>query len=582
MPTEVIPSGNKTDEPRRYGIYAWSDMFSPRQLLALCSYVEALHELVPEIEKELPQDRARAVITYLGMVLSKAVNYNAYLASWDPTRTKIRGVFDRHDYSFKWTYGEFDASRNLFPWALDQVCDAYKGIAKLAEPAHRVFRQTEMPVPVQVTRASASDLSHIPDGSIDLVLTDPPYYDNVMYGELSDFFYVWLKRTLGAVHPDLFADDLANKDDEAVANPARFARMGRKKKQLAAADYERKMAAAFREARRVLTDAGVLTVMFTHKKVEAWDTLAMSLLEAGFAIRSSWPVHTESEHGLHQARKNAALSTILLTCRKRPANAEPAWWDDIRGRVRRTARETAEELQKQGISGVDLYIATFGPTLAILSESWPVLTSEVDEKTGEPKRLRPDVALDLARSEVVELRKRGLLGRNTRFDPVTDWYLMAWDAFKAGEFPGDEARKLALALGLDLERDLVAGNRILRKKGASVLLLAPSGRRGKGRVDPDSETFNVWIDAAHTAMLLWSDEGAGAAEAFLKRIGLLRDSTFQSLLRALVNAVPRVKENGKLVRAEARALDGLRLAFFSDIEAPPDPEPAVAQGVLRL
>ena len=582
VPMEPYPEASSDPRPLRFGMPTWSDMFSPRQLLALCSYVGALHDLVPEIEGDLPKDRAQSVVTYLGMVLSKAVNYNAYLASWDPTRTKIRGVFDRHDFSFKWTYGEFDASRNLFPWGLDQVCDAYKGLAKLAEPAHRVFRQADAAVPVRVTRASASNLSHVPDGSIDLVLTDPPYYDNVMYGELSDFFYVWLKRTLGAAHPDLFADDLANKDDEAVANPARFAAMGRKKKQLAAADYERKMAASFREARRVLADDGVLTVMFTHKKVEAWDTLAMSLLEAGFAIHSSWPVHTESEHGLHQAKKNAALSTILLTCRKRPPNAEPAWWDDIRGRVRRTARETAEQLQEQGISGVDLYIATFGPTLAILSESWPVLTSEVDEKTGEPKRLRPDVALDLARSEVVELRKRGLLGRDTRFDPVTDWYLMAWDAFKAIEFPGDEARKLALALGLDLERDLVARNRILRKKGASVVLLAPPARRGRGRVDPDSEAFNNWINAAHTAMMLYADEGANAAESFLRRAGLLRDATFESLLQALVRAVPRVKKKGVLVRPEARALDGLRLAFFPDVEAPPDPEATVTQGALPL
>ena len=582
VPSEAIPPGLKSDEPRRYGMYAWSDMFSPRQLLALCSYVEALHDLVPEIEGDLPKDRAKAVVTYLGMVLSKAANYNSQLTVWHPTRSQIANTFNRHDFAFCWTHGEFDASRNLFPWALDQVCDAYKGIAKLAAPAHRAFRQAETLVPARVTSASASDLYHIPEGSIDLVLTDPPYYDNVMYGELSDFFYVWLKRTLGMTHPDLFADDLANKDDEAVANPARFVAMGRKKKLLAAADYERKMAAAFREARRVLANDGVLTVMFTHKKVEAWDTLAMSLLEAGFAIRSSWPVHTESEHGLHQAKKNAALSTILLTCRKRTPSAEPTWWDDIRGRVRRTARQTAEELQEQGIAGVDLYIATFGPTLAILSESWPVLTSEVDEETGEPKRLRPDVALDLARSEVVELRKLGLLGRVTRFDPVTDWYLMAWDAFRAVEFPGDEARKLALALGLDLERDLVAGNRILRKKGASVVLMSPPRRRGKGRVDPNSDAFSVWIDAAHTAMLLYVDEGANAANGFLKRTGFLRDATFKSLLRALVNAVPRVKKKGVLVRPEARALDGLRLGFFTDVEAPPDPEPEVKQGVLPL
>ena len=582
VPTEAIPAGNKTDEPRRYGIPTWADMFSPRQLLTLCSYVEALHELIPEIEKELPADRAKAVVTYLGMVLSKAVNYNSYLASWDGTRRKIRGVFDRHDYAFKWTFGEFDASRNLFPWALKQITDAYKGIGKLAAPAHQIFRRTKAPAPVEVTLSSASDLDHLEDGSVDLVLTDPPYYDNVMYSELSDFFYVWLKRTLGTVHPDLFADDLANKDDEAVANPARFARLGRKKKQLASGDYERKMAAAFREAFRVLTDDGVLTVMFTHKKVEAWDTLARSLLDAGFAIHSSWPVHTESEHSLHQAKKNAARSTIMLTCRKRFAGSEPAWWDDIRGRVRRTARETAESLQEQGISGVDLYIATFGPTLAILSENWPVLTSEYHEKTGEPRALRPDVALDLARAEVVELRKHGLLGRDTRFDPITDWYLMAWDAFKAVEFPADEARKLALALGLDLERDIITANRLLKKKGAGVELLPPSGRRGRGGVDPDSDAFDLWIDAAHTAMLLYDEEGPRATEVFLRRSQLLQDPTFKSLLQALVNAIPQAKKNGKLTRPEARSLDGLRLAFFAEIEAPPDPEPVVEQGDLPL
>ena len=583
VPTEPYPEASSDPRPLRFGMSTWSDMFSPRQLLALCSYVEALHELVPEIESELPPDRAKAVVTYLGMVLSKAVNYNSYLASWDPgpERRSAASSTATTSPSSGPTASSTPPGTSSRGGSI-RFATPTRGLAKLAEPAHRIFRQAAAPVPVRVTRASASDLSHVPTGTIDLVLTDPPYYDNVMYGELSDFFYVWLKRTLGSVHPDLFADDLANKDDEAVANPARFAAMGRKKKQLAAADYERKMAAAFREANRVLADDGVLTVMFTHKKVEAWDTLAMSLLEAGFAIHSSWPVHTESEHGLHQAKKNAALSTILLTCRKRPLDTEPAWWDDIRGRVRRTARETAEQIQEQGISGVDLYIATFGPTLAILSESWPVLTSDIDEKTGEPKRLRPDVALDLARSEVVELRKRGLLGRDTRFDPVTDWYLMAWDAFKAVEFPGDEARKLALALGLDLERDLVARNRILRKKGASVVLLAPSVRRGRGRVDPDSEAFNHWIDAAHTAMTLYADEGANAAEAFLRRAGFHRDATFESLLQALVRAVPRVKKKGVLVRPEARALDGLRLAFFPDVEAPPDPEAKVTQGALPL
>ena len=150
------------------------------------------------------------------------------------------------------------------------------------------------------------------------------------------------------------------------------------------------MAAAFREMHRVLCDDGVLTVMFTHKKVEAWDTLASALIGAGFTIQASWPVHTESEHSLHQAKKNAAASTILLVCRKREGQSgEPVWWDDLQSEVRRVAREKAAEYASQGISGADLYISVFGPTLSVISQHWPVLTSEVDQKTGPAQATAP-------------------------------------------------------------------------------------------------------------------------------------------------------------------------------------------------
>jgi hypothetical protein len=359
--------------------------------------------------------------------------------------------------------------------------------------------------------------------------------------------------------------------------------MGRKRTALALTDYERKMAAAFREMHRVLHQNGVLTVMFTHKKVEAWDTLATSLIGAGFKICSSWPVHTESEHSTHQAKKNSAQSTIMLTCRKRDVSEETVWWDDLKNRVRQEARDKAAQFEKDGIRGVDLYIATFGPVLSILSENWPVLTSEVDERTGEPLPLRPEVALDLAREEVVQLRKKGLLlGRVVQFDPFTDWYLMAWDAFKAIEFPADEARKLALALGLDLEREIIAAKKLVGKKSSTVVLQVPLARRKRDMVDPDKTSFDCWIDAAHTAMMLYQEDGAQSCKAFLNKAGLLDDGTFKACLQALVNAIPRTKQKGKFLRPEAAALENLCLAFYPEItlpaeEAPPEVEP---QGML--
>jgi putative DNA methylase len=569
VPNTPVPDGLKTSEPRRYGIFNWRDMFSPRQLLSLCTYVEELTETKKQLFAELPEERAKAVATYLGIMADKSSDYSSRLTKWDSTRNKITNTFDRHDFSFKWSHGEFDAAANLFPWVLDQATDAYSGLASLAQGEASLFEDASKPLPVSVSKGSAADLRNVSSGSVELICVDPPYYDNVMYAECSDFFYVWMKRTLGDIYPEWFRDDLTNKDDEAVANQARFAGLTRGKKDLARADYERKMAQCFQELHRVLRDDGVLTVMFTHKQVEAWDTLATSLLSAGFEIRSSWPVHTESEHSLHQAKKNAAQSTILLTCRKREASTESVWWDDIKGEVRRTARQKAEEFQKQGITGVDLYISTFGPTLSILSRHWPVLTSEVDENTGREKPLRPETALDLAREEVVALRKQWLLlGRNVQFDPATDWYLMAWDAFKAAEFPADEARKLALALGLDLDREIISARGLAKKKASSVVLAEPWGRRKRGMVDPDLQAFDSMLDAAHTAMLLYHDEGAPSCLSFLNRTGLLGDGSFRQLIQAMISAIPRTRSGKGFARPEADVLEAMRLAFFDDLEVP--------------
>lgn len=593
LPTEEIGLSNYDRGHRLYGIYRWRDFFIPRQLLALITALEELQEVGKEIRQALSPDQAMAIETYLGIMLDKAAIYNNRACRFDPGRG-IRSIFDRHNFAFVWSHAEFDASANLLRWVAYQVFDAYKELAKLTASTQLPLWSTASRPPVerlQISQGSATDLSHIPSGSVHHICVDPPYYDNVMYAELSDFFYVWLKRSVGHLYPDFFRDELTNKDDEAVANAARFAAFGAKKKPLAQQDYERKMAAAFREMYRVLRDDGVLTVMFTHKQVEAWDTLATALIGAGFTIKASWPIHTESEHSLHQAKKNAAASTILLVCRKRQAGEQspipkgydvshlqsPVWWDDIKGRVRQVAREKAAEFAAQGISGVDLYISTFGPVLAVISERWPVLTSEVDEKSGQPKPLRPEVALDLAREEVISLRKQGLLlGRDIQFDPITDWYLMAWDAFKAEEFPADEARKLALALGLDVEKDLVQRKRIISKKSSSVMLQQPKQRRRKSLADPEADSFDTWLDAAHAAMLIYEEDGATATAAFFKRTGLANDGIFKACLQALLNAIPRTRLKGKFVRPEAEVLDNLRLAFFEELAVPVEEEPEVA------
>jgi len=580
IPREPIPEGNKTREPHNYGMSHWSDLLSPRQLLALGTWVETFWELRPKWRRALPPEEADALETYLSFSFSKTINYNSRMSVWHPLRVCIANTFDRHDFSFKWSHAEFDAAHNLFPWVIDQVIDSYKGLADLTKPAQLSLFRREGKSPVErleIRQGNAADLSHLPDGSVHLICVDPPYYANVMYAELADFFYVWQKRLLQDTFPELFQAELTDKEEEAVANVARFASFGRKRQDLARADYERKMAACFREWRRVLKPEGVLTVMFTHKEAAAWDTLATALLAAGFVVQASWPIHTESEHSLHQAKKSAAASTILLICRRRSqeTGTDPAWWDDLKATVRQVAREKAQEFQDKGISGVDLYLSTYGPVLSVISQKWPVLTSELDPTTGQPRALKPEEALNLARQEVLALRKQGLLlGRSLQFDPVTDWYLLAWDAFQAGEFPADEARKLALSLGLDLEETLVRSKQLLTKKQNFVAFTAPQDRRRRGMVDPEAASFSDLIDAVHTAMLVYQEDGSGAAQRFLQRSGLLYDNGFQNCLQALLNAIPRTKDaRGHFLRPEADLLEKLRLAFFPELTVPKEPEP---------
>ncbi len=580
VPAERIPEGLKTAEPRNYGMPHWRDMFSPRQLLVHGVFVEEYRRLVPELQTALEPERASAILTLLALMQGKAINWNAILSSWDTSRDKMRSVFDAHNLAFKWTYAEFEGARELYPWCLEQIVDAYTEIAELLRPADAgpLATQTRWPVPgpVTVSCRNAADLPAIADGSVALVAIDPPYYDNVMYAELADFFYVWEKRTLGLLYPDLFRAELTDKKNEAVANPVRFADAGRRRKELANADYEAKMAAIFAECARVLRDDGVLTVMFTHKRAEAWDTLGMGLLEAGFQIETSWPVNTESEQSLHQANKNAAASTIVLVCRKRHGQGgNPPFFEDVEGDVRAAARDALGRFARAGLSGVDLLLSTYGPALSVISARWPVYSSEADPITGKSRLLRPEEALDAARAEVVRLQRRRLVGSDTRFDSLTDFALIAWETFKAAEFPFDEARRLALATGgLDVAE--LARARVLEEKAGSVILLPPERRLRRAGDDalpgvrPDATAFPVALDALHTVMYVARVDGLPAARTFLDRAGLGSDQRFLACLQGFVNAIPRTRTKSGWARPEAEILDRLCAAYFPAIVLPPD------------
>jgi len=348
LPLEEVPAGHKTAEPLRYGMTRWAHFFSPRQLLAMGVALGALRRLTAQLAGE----EGGAVATYLALALDKALDYNSRMARWHSGRGVVVGTFDRHDFSFKWSHAEIDVARRLLPWAVSQVATAYR---ELAELVPRGSRST-------VSHGDAACLTAVGDAAAHLVCVDPPYFDNVMYAELSDFHYVWLRRSLGEVYPELFTGSLTDKQREAVANPSR-AGSGRQ----AAEHYRERITACFREARRVLRPGGVLTVMFTHRRLAAWAALAEALAAAGFGVRAAWPVRTESVHSLHQAGKQAAATTVMLACASGEA-ATPLPREEVCRRIREAARSAGEGFGRERAAVLDRRVAAFAAVLKVLSE----------------------------------------------------------------------------------------------------------------------------------------------------------------------------------------------------------------------
>ena len=431
------------------------------------------------------------------------------------------------------------------------------------------------PLEILVTQGNGGYLAHIKAGSITSVVIDPPYFDNVMYAELSDYFYVWEKLTLGRVWPELYSRDLTNKRDEAVANPARFSSAGKNKAKVAYDDYEAKMAAIFNECHRVLRNDGVLTVMFTHKSADAWDGLGSALLQAGFTIETSWPVNTQPTKSLHHAEKNSAKSTIFLACRKRPVRQSDGrvYLSGIEADVRAAAGAALKRSVAQGLTGVDLLLSTYGPALSVLSQAWPVHSTETTAD-GTSRLLYPEEALDVARDEVVRLMTTRLVGREVSFDAYTDFVLIAWSVFGARTFPFDDARRLALATG-GLDIDDLKKAKLLTAKSGNVTLTEPAGRLARGDgpgVDRSQHRFERLIDAVHTMCYIVHHDGTAAARHWADERGLTADDAFTACLQGLVNAIPRTRKDGKFNVPEAALLDRIVTTGYSDvIKLPEEP-----------
>ena len=577
IPSQQIPENtHRGPDMYLYGIYKWYEMLNSRQLLTLVTYVEIIDKAKAIIQTVYSSEKAEAISIYLSLVFDRCVDANCRLSHWQSSRISAQGASAQHSLNLMWSYPETNGISELWYKCTDVCASDYKDLCALLGSKLGSIDNLGIEIHsskyIQINAASADSLTYIADKSVDAVVTDPPYYDSIRYGEISDFFYVWLRANLLSVFPELFFNELTDKDREAIANPGRFRNMGVSPEELANQDYEAKMAMAFAEYHRVLRDDGVMTVQFNHKDSGAWDVLAKSLIDAGFEITASWAVSTENPQNLHQAQKNAVSSTVLLVCRKREPDAIQAWWDDVRIDVRNIVFEKAPEIEKSLTAdsrpvadrvadprrrlkppGIDLCLTAFGSALSVFTKYSSVLDSAGNA-------VEPKAAFEEVRQTIVEYRLQRLLeGKDFNgIDPLTQWYILAWDTFEAREFPFDEARQLALAVGGFDVSDLVKKHKLLDSASGYCKLLTPQQRLKKRAFSVNDNEFSprYLVDGLHAIIALYQEEGGvEPVRRFMKNTGLVSNDLFMRTFEVALKVIPRIGDEKKRIPEEKALLD---------------------------
>jgi adenine-specific DNA methylase len=582
IPTEEIPpKSNYNRGHRMYGTMRWCDMFTPRQLLGHLTLCRELVRLKPSILETEGEARGRAIITYLQFAIDKGIDYNSNQTRWHYSRGVLVNTFARKNFAIKWTFGEmvFSGSHSGSAWTLSQVVDAYKGIAELVYPVHAQYQSQT--IPLSVTAGTAASLSQVSSNHADLICMDPPYYENVQYAELSDFFYVWMKRTLKELYPDCFTRRLTDKQSEAVANPARDGSMEKARSQ-----YEQLMKEIFSECWRTLKDDGLMLLMFNDREQKAWATLMQALIDSEWIISASFPVASESEESINIKDTASATTSIFIACRKRRAetNGRATWTGfggtGVQQRIRVVVKEAMREFERLHLNPVDEMVAGYGRALRVLSEQWPVMGE--DDQPVSPVLAMNEASRVVAQHQIARMTGGRLKVEDLR--PEAAMALTLYGIYGLAELPYDDARNIANSLNIPLQSrnggynldgermaginpDAVAGRRRratskeaeeqgyhapLVLKGSKLRLAKPEERNAKRLERPQTE----W-DILHGLLMEYQRGDLPVARAYLNRHADGRQDLILDLLHVWAEEMPDEK-----LRKEAQTLlFGLRSAL---------------------
>jgi adenine-specific DNA methylase len=493
-----------------YGMNSWGDLFNSRQKLVLITFIEKLrnaHEkiLVTGAEKEY----AKAVASYLALVVSRIADFESNLCRWHPQWEFIPNTFARQALPMSWDYSELNSFSPILTGTFESM---FRQIIRVLDEVSKINNQAS-----SVTQSSANSLTH-PNNYFDAIITDPPYYDNVAYADLSDFFYIWLKRAIGNLYTELFTTPLTPKAEEIIKDPARSKDEG---------FFEKMLTKAFQEIHRTLKQEGITCIVFAHKSTEAWESVINALLDSGLYLTASWPIHTEMEERLTAQETSSLASSIYMICRKR-TDSRTAYFNEIKSQIEQRIKEKLDQFWNEGIGGSDFFISAIGPAMEVFGKY-----ESVEKLSGEKVSAKElleyvrKVVSEYALSKILKSPQLGGIDEETRF-----YLLWRW-TYNSAKVHFDDARKLAQAVGIEITEQW--GNGFI-KKDKEFISISDAKERGKNFLE--SGKFENMIDALHGCLLYWEQNNKKAISGILEETGNLNNNAFWQVAQAISEVLP--------------------------------------------
>ncbi len=515
VPDEEIPLMSGTFNVPLYGVNTWGDLFNPRQKLALITFADKVRQAHGKMLAEgYEEEYARAVATYLALGLDKLLFFVNGFAAWQINSEATSPIMVRQAIGMIWDYIEINPTSG----ATGSYLSALEWIINATEHFLRTSN-----FPATVTQASATTL-HYPDNYFDAVVTDPPYYNAVPYADLSDFFYVWLKRVVGNLYSDLFATPLSPKVEEIVEmstwDPIRYAYKDK-------TFFENMISKAFCEIYRVLKPEGIAVIVFAHKTTDAWETIINALLNSGLYLTASWPLNTEMQARLRAKESAALASSIYMVCRKR-TKKETAYFNEIKPQVEERIRQKLDQFWNEGIGSSDFFISAIGPALEVFGQY-----ERVETYSGEEVKA-PDL-LEFIRKTVSEYALTRILKESHlgSIDAETRFYLLWRWTYNGAKVLFDEARKLASAVGIELTQYWNDG--FIKKDKEFISVLGPKER---GTRFLEKAKLDNMVDILHACLILWEKNQRQKINEILVNTGQLHNNSFWQVAQALSEVLP--------------------------------------------